>query len=420
MTRSVLNWVLWTFLVGLFGLAIGFVAAERKLMPWTLYKDMKQAVHSWRATGMFLPELSYFRRSKRTADARYTVFDADAISPGYLAITRLDADGPHYVVDLLEPDGTLAHSWPVRHDQLLPGGNPLEFPHGTLVMTDGSLLANFDAGFGMARMDACGDPVWAREDGKYHHEIKAGSDGIWTWFGKDGATAHGNELLRFNPETGEHLERIHLVDDVVLGSRANATAMTIPLGFKFKRDAKAGEAPDTFHPNDIDPLPETFADAFTDFEAGDLLVSLRNINTVAVIDRQTHEVLWSANGPWLQQHDPDWQPDGTITIFSNNPERFRSTIVRVNPTTGVVENVFGEEGPVFDSYIMGTHERLANGNWLIVSSMEGRILEVTANGASVREYSNILNDRMNAIIPNAEVLAPDFLEALPSCGALQD
>ena len=417
MTGRLFNWVLWTFLVGLFGLGAGLFIAERKLAPWTLYKDMRQVVHSWRATGQVLPELSYFRRSKRTAETRYTVQNAGAVSPGYLAVTRLDSEGPLYVVDLIAPDGSLVHTWPVRHDLLVEGGNPLEFPHGTLVLPDGSLLANFDAGFGMARIDPCGRPIWSRDDGKYHHEIKAGEDGIWTWFGKDGATAHGNELLRFDAQTGEHLERIHLVDDIVLHSRPNATAMTIPEGFTFKREAKVGEAPDTFHPNDIDPLPAAYADAFPDFDAGDLLISLRNINTVAIIDRETYEVLWYANGPWLQQHDPDWHADGSITVFSNNPDRFRSSILRVVPGQSAATEIFAMDGPAYDTYIMGTHERLQNGNWLILSSMEGRVLEVTAEGAPVREYSNILNDRMNAIIPNAEVLPEGYLEAPPICDA---
>lgn len=415
MNRTLINWALWTFLVLLGGLAIGLVSAERRLAPWTLYGDMKQAVNSLRATGKVLPELTYFRRSRRTASERYTVFDADRVSTGYLAVTRFDLERPGYQVDLIAPDGNLLHTWPIDHDRLFPDGNPMEFPHGTIVLPDGSLIANFDAGIGIARISPCGDAIWTRDDGKYHHEIAAGPDGIWTWFGPGGATVHGNYLLRLDPETGEHLESIHLVDDIVLKSRANMIASTIPDGFRFQREAGAREGPDTFHPNDIDPLPEAYAAAFPMFSAGDLLISLRNINMVAVVDRDTRDILWSAHGPWIQQHDPDWHADGTITVFSNNTDRFRSSILRIRPGDGAAREEFGPDGPAFDTYIMGTHQRLENGNWLLVSSMEGRVLEVTEAGEPVREYSNILNERMNGIVPNAEILPEGYLETLPAC-----
>ena len=410
-----ITWALWTFLIALAGLGAGILSAERKWAPQTLYKEWKQVVHSLRATGKVLPKRTYFRRSRRSADVRHTLHDAGAAAQGYIAVTRFDLETPGYQVDLMGPDGTLLHSWPIRHDRLFEGGNPLEFPHGTKVLPDGSLVANFDAGIGMARIDACGDAIWTRDDGKYHHEIAAGLDGLWTWFAKDGASLHGNALLRFDPETGAHLESIHLVDDVVLASEATAAAYTIPPGFRFKREATGTQAPDTFHPNDIDPLPAEMAAAFPMFSAGDLLISLRNTNMLAVVDRDSFETLWSAHGPWLQQHDPDWQPDGTITVFSNNPDRFRSAIVQIDPATGATVDLFSGNGPEFDSYIMGTHQRLPNGNWLITSSMEGRVLEVTAGGAPVREISNVLNDSLNGIVPNAEFLTQQDLPNLPSC-----
>ena len=89
--------------------------------------------------------------------------------------------------------------------------------------------------------------------------------------------------------------------------------------------------------------------------------------------------------------------------------------MQVNPETGRTRDIFADNGPEFDSYIMGTHQRLPNGNWLITSSMEGRVLEVPATGAPVREISNILTDTLNGIVPNAEFLPKQELPDLPNC-----
>ena len=405
----------WTFLVALGALGLGLYAADKQWAPWTQFQDIRKTVRSLRATGAILPDLTYFRRSPRTSDDVHTVFDADAVTEGFWAVTRFDGASARYVVDLIDADGAVVHSWPVNYANIFGNGAPDEFVHGTGVLSDGSLVANFDTGFGMARIDGCGDALWTRTDGTYHHEIAKGEDGVfWTWFAPGGATPHGNLLFGFDPVTGEPADQIHLVDDVVLKDAQTATMMTIPEGFTFQRDALPDAAPDTFHPNDADPLPASMAAAFPMFEAGDLLISLRNIDLVGVVDADTHALKWAAHGPWLMQHDPDWQADGTITVFSNNTDRRRSSLIRIDPATGESGNVFATP-PVFDSYIMGTHQRLPSGNWLIVSSMEGRVIEVTPSGDIVREYSNVLNEGYNALIPHAEWLAPDFFETMPSC-----
>ena len=414
MLQRLVALVAWTFLVALGALGLGLYSADKQWFVWDQYRDVQKTVRSLRATGAVLPDLTYMRRSDRTSPERHKVH-ADGASDGYWAVTRFDGETARYVVDLVGGDGALVHQWPVNYAEIFGDGAPDEFVHGTAVVPDGSLVANFDTGFGMARIDACGAPLWTRTDGTYHHEIAKAGDVYWTWFAPGGATAHGNFLFGFDPMTGEPVNQINLVDDVVLKDRQSALTMTIPKGFAFQREALPGKAPDTFHPNDADPLPAEMAAAFPMFEAGDLLISLRNINLVGVIDAETHEIKWSAHGPWVMQHDPDWQADGTITVFSNNTDRRRSSIIRVDPATGVATNVF-EIPPVFDSYIMGTHQSLPGGNWLIVSSMEGRVIEVSPDGEILREYSNVLNDTYNALIPHAEWLPPDYFTEMPVCG----
>lgn len=384
--------------------------------PWTTLDEARVAFRSWRATGFVgLPEDSYVRRRDEQSDQVFTVHDPARAAPGHWVINRYDGTTGTYVLDLYGADGTLLQSRPIDYSRIKPGGNPGEFAHITTMLPDGSVLVVWDDAPGMARLDACGDPIWAKTDQIYHHSIEKGVDGYWTW---QSAVWNGGEdqrMIRFDPETGDILESIDLIDDVILKSPENRLALVVPEDFKFDRTTKYGERADIFHPNDLEELLPEMAAAFPEFESGDLLISNRDINQLAVIGRKTGEVKWTAYGPWWHQHDADFHPDGTITVFSNNTDRFRSSIIEVDPKTGVAHDRFYGSGLRYDSYIMGKHQLLPNGNWMIDSTMQGWVVEVTPDGKIVSEFNNVLNDSYNAIAPYAEHLAPGYLSAVPAC-----
>jgi len=75
---------------------------------------------------------------------------------------------------------------------------------------------------------------------------------------------------------------------------------------------------DPFHPNKVDVLPQDLADSFDGFEAGDLLISLRNLNLIFVFRPKTSEILWYRYGLTSFQHDATFQR-GYIAVFDNNP-----------------------------------------------------------------------------------------------------
>ncbi|MFQ5622523.1 MAG: arylsulfotransferase family protein [Paracoccaceae bacterium] len=404
------------FLLTFFAFSLGTVSVRKNWIIWQKAKEAQNIVKSLYKTGKILPDRSFYPRARYASNRQYTVFNNSAVSAGELAITRLNPDTGLYVIDLLDTDGTVLHTWPIRYSRLVAGGSNQEFAHGTKVMRDGSVLVEFNDGAALARLDVCGEPIWVKSGDIYHHIIQAGAKGYWTWQSAIHSNSQDQKLARFDPETGETLETIDLVDDVIRLSPATALLAAIPPGFTFERRAWDWSMSDIFHPNDIEPLPAEIAGAFPQFSPGDLLISLRNLNLVAVLERRTHRILWSAHGPWFKQHDPDWQRDGTITVFSNNPGRQRSDIVRIDPKTNVAKLLFGDGGPRFYSDVMGAHEKLPNGNWLILSATEGRVIEVTADGGPVREYSNILNKKYNAVVPFAEHLPPGYFSTIPECG----
>jgi arylsulfotransferase ASST len=126
---------------------------------------------------------------------------------------------------------------------------------------------------------------------------------------------------------------------------------------------------------------------------GNLLVSFRNISTVAMIERQTGKIVWKLGGPPLsQQHDPRPLPNGNVLIFDNGPHRRDhpapySRVIEVDPRTSTIVWEYHDQSlfDFFSPYISGA-QRLANGNTLICEGCDGRIFEVTTDGQVVWEY----------------------------------
>jgi hypothetical protein len=117
--------------------------------------------------------------------------------------------------------------------------------------------------------------------------------------------------------------------------------------------------------------------------AGDLLVSVRELDLVAVVDPVRRRVRWSWGPGVLEaQHDPSVTPGGDLLIFDNRPDRRASRVVQVAPPSGRI--VWSHEG--FFSRTRGGVQALPNGNVLIVESERGRAFEVTRAGDVVWEY----------------------------------
>lgn len=403
------------FLSLLAAFCVGMWSTHKDWWPWQKTDEFRSAVRSFRATGRILPPYTFFRRRPDAANERHVVHDEAAIASGYWLINRFDADRVRYFVDLLDPSGEVLLSVPIDYSLVFDSGNPGEFVHAVAMLPDGSVIASWDTAMGMARFDPCGRVIWSRIDQVYHHSFTAGHEGYWTWQASRWDGGQDQKMVRFNPETGDILESIDLIDDVIGISASNSLALRMPENFSFDRDMGENEKADLFHPNDIEELLPTMAAAFPQFAPGDLLVSMRNIDMLAVIDRRTGEVKWVAYGPWNDQHDPDFNIDGTITVFSNNMDRFRSNIIRLDPRTGRTEDALLGTGLDFFSFIMGAHQILPNGNWMITSSMQGRVMEVTPEGRIVREYNNLIDETHNALVPFAEFLPFDYLTSVPTC-----
>ena len=134
------------------------------------------------------------------------------------------------------------------------------------------------------------------------------------------------------------------------------------------------------------------AAAFPQFEAGDLLLSLRNMSMLLVVDPDTGKIKWRYKGELLYQHDGDFQPDGSITVFDNRYGKKGaavwggSRIVKIDPKTNTLRTLY--ESPNFYSNIRGKHSVLEDGSILITEFSTGRVFIVNPSGKVTYEYVN--------------------------------
>lgn len=139
------------------------------------------------------------------------------------------------------------------------------------------------------------------------------------------------------------------------------------------------------------------AAAFPMFEAGDLMIDIRNLNTLAVVDGDDFKIKWAMTGPFYGQHDPDFLPNGHILMYDNRMspalrEHGSSRVIEIDPATKTVVWSFdGGEKDRFYSSIGGKVQQLPNGNVLAVAAVAGRVIEIARDdpAAIVWSYTNV-------------------------------
>lgn len=309
---------------------------------------------------------------------------------------------PAHVVALLDPDLTVARLWTVDETGV-PGADPNGAAnillHGLTLLPDQSIVFAFDNGAALQRRDACNRPVWVAP-GRYHHMVTPGIDGRTIWALRDGGfAAEGPDPTA--PDTGFvqlDLATGTVRDEIGVGAMmaANPRLGLFELGRFDHSKVKTNAAGiigtwmnDPFHFNDVDPLTPAMADAFPAFEAGDLLVSARNLNTVLVLDPDTRKIRWVRTGGMLRQHDPDWQADGTVSVLDNGMGTGVSRIIAIDPDRSGTSVLHDGAETGFYTRIRGKHMRTARGDLAIVSPQQGRALEIGADGAPVLEFFNL-------------------------------
>jgi hypothetical protein len=322
---------------------------------------------------------------------------------------------------LLDMAGKVIHQWELPFSQAWANPPHVQDPipdkqvhwfHCHL-FPNGDLLAIYQAesdtpcGYGLVKLNKDGKLLW-KYARRVHHDLDVDEQGmIYTL----------TEALKRNAPVGlDYLPTPYVADSVVVLSPDGQEVKAIPLDEAIRDSAYAlllatsigeqatakdratlnptmdsplqpGSRGDPFHTNSVKILTPALAPKFPLFQAGQVLLSLRSLHTIAVLDLDKRSVIWAARGPWRIQHDAEFLDNGHLLIFDNHGWMKGCRIVEYDPTTQAIPWVYSDaDASPFHAGFRGMKQHLPNGNTLIVDPDNGRLFEVTLSKELVWEH----------------------------------
>ena len=316
-----------------------------------------------------------------------TKYDVDAVFDGY----NLVVSGHDTEASLIDMQGEVLHTWSHDYDALWPELDVPEDAAGrgkwrrAFLLADGALLAIHE-GIGMIKLDRDSNLVW-EYPGRAHHDAHVMPDGrIWTLTREAGIIPRISEtvpsmddfIVELSAE-GEELRRVSVLEALEHGPNK----ISAELLSRMKRGKEL------FHTNSIEVLDGRLADRLPEFAAGNLLVSLRHLDAIAVIDPNAGALVWAMTGEFRAQHDPTILESGHLLLFDNRGGNDASVVREYDPVTRAeVWSYSGTPEVPFYSHTCGTSYRLPNGNTLVTESDGGRAFELTPDARIAWEFYN--------------------------------
>jgi hypothetical protein len=332
------------------------------------------------ARQLSLPYSAGGRRAVAGERTGVVAWDRDRAQPGW----NLYVSGHGHEAILLGMDGAALHRWRTRLSAAFPGV-PRSPDGGSFrraaLLADGSLLALVQ-GTGIVKLDARSRVVWWHAEPLFNDLWVAPDESRILVLSK--RAVERPDLRAAGPILEDSIVTLDASGEVV--ARASLLAAFERSTF---RDLifPLGESADILHSNTLEVLDGPGAADSGPLARGNLLVSLREIDTVALLDPTGSDVLWARRGPFRRQHEPTLTPDGRILLFDNRGgAEGTSRVVALDVASGELETLFASspERP-FASPEAGVCRRLGNGNLLVVSSEQGVAWEIAPGGEIVWE-----------------------------------
>ncbi len=332
---------------------------------------------------------------------------------GAYAGVNLQTDGHRPEATLMDMNGRELHRWHMSYDDAFPGREPpdrtmVDFWRRVYAYPNGDLLAIFE-GQGLIKIDRLSKLIWAWP-GAAHHDLQVLDDGRIYVLARE---------VNMVPELDASeaiLEDFVVILDHAGREEARVSILRALLDSQFASLLEGHPTTgDVLHTNTLEVLVANPTGAGSPLRAGTILLSMREIDTVAVLDPKARRITWARAGPWKRQHQPTLLENGRLLVFDNLGDSGHSQILEVTPATGEVHWAYkGSENGLL-SQTCGSNQRLPNGNTLITESDPGRALEVTADREIVWEFTTPHRageqNELIATLFETIRLKPDFGEA---------
>ncbi len=378
-----------------------------QIVPNNYYdlKDLRPIVQN--------PKVGVFRYNETSAFNGYTIYSV--------------GQGKPEDVHLIDMAGRVVHQWHLPYAELFenldgPGKEKVRVK-SVYPFSNGDLIVIYTGnsspwGRPLAKWDKDSNLIWAYKEMMFHHDLDVSNNGD--------VYALTHRIEKAKREGLEWLEPPLLDDGIAIldGNGRLIKHFSILEAFRDSKYSSVlrlaqsfGSKGDIIHANAIRVIDHDLARKFPFAEEGQLLISLRNIDTLAVVDPDTESVVWAVRGYWRKQHDPNLLDNGNILLFDNRGDFARngaSRILEFNPNTmEIVWSYAGSDEEEFFSGIGSWVQRLANGNTL-VTEYDGRMFELTHDKKIVWEYFQphrvMIKTGELAVVNWAQRYAPEDLE----------
>ena len=281
--------------------------------------------------------------------------------------------------ELVDERGELVHAWTRdgerawRRAALLEGGD--------LLVVGGVAPDTY-----VLRLDRDSNEVW-RVPVRAHHDVGLAPDGRVVTLTKDARLLPGvhptlpvrDDSITLIDPAGPTFESVSLVDAIAASGDV----------LRLQEVAAAEGQVDVVHANSVrfvERPPRAGDDPL--YDPGNLVVCMRQQDTVGILDWDERRFLWAwGQGVLEAPHDATVLDDGHVLVFDNGVRRGWSRVVEVDPATNeIVWEYRAAEPADFFTHARGSAQRLPNGNTLIAESNSGRGFEVTPDGAIVWDF----------------------------------
>jgi Arylsulfotransferase (ASST) len=407
---------------GLFlAFAYGVLCVQFHLFPYGLVWRVQQAFGE--VFGGENDDDTWYAQAPSNAQAN--PHQQGVIEPGVNLITGLSGDR-RPTIQLMTSTGESIREWDADWFRVWPNATHLpeaDLPkkqpgthiHGAVMLQDGGVVFSY-SGLGLVKLDVCGDVVW-RLPYRTHHSVMQDATGV-LWV--PGQVNHEGSLpafpslrppfveetlLRVSPE-GQIIDQISVLELLRQNDLEGLLTLTTANG------SNTTVGGDFLHANDFEPFPAGMPAGF--FGAGDVLVSLRNANTLLVFNIADRKIKWSLTGHTIRQHDPDFVDGNTIGVFDNQnilvsggPQASR--ILKIHAPDNAIQVVYaGSQSQPFFTDVMGKLQWLSNGHVLVTEARAGRAFELTPQGQIVWEYFHTVGDNRVGLMEEMTRLPEEY------------
>jgi hypothetical protein len=319
-------------------------------------------------------------------------------APGFSGVVRHDEkevfDGYNFYISghgpnavLIDMKGKVLHEWTFPFEQAFPNEKPNKSKDNTKeywrrghIFPNGDILA-IHTNYGVIKLNKDSKLLWSNRNSPHHH-LQVMDDGT--------IYVLTRKLERF-PEINEKKDIIEDGIDVLDTNGKLIKQVSILKALLKMKDKKVletlAEKGDLLHTNSLEVLDGQLSKLIPEFAKGNILLSFRANNMIAVLDMKKEEIVWTKTGDWIKQHDAFVVDENTLILLNNNTGNKKSSVVMFNPKTDKVTRKFeGSKEEPFYTSSCGANQYLPNGNILITESNYGRALEINKDNQVVWEF----------------------------------